>query len=403
MVLRCVLLAFVWCGLAASQDPVPAAAATPAGIPEPDIPTLLRAGDGMYLKGDYAGADLAFLEAWDIAQALRPEDPSRYDVLKKLVSVRAAAGEFADANDYLQIAIHWRETTLGPNDPKIADDLLESVSLLRGLKDYGHALTVMSQVMAMHMKENQFQSAVVADDFSRFAQIQMEYQKPEDAAGSLHTALSIRTQLAGPLDPTLIYDLDRLGAVFITLRQYDKAEEAYRHALVIRESIYGKENADLISTVDGLAYACFGQKKYEVAEPIYQRLVALWIKSVGPEHPVVAITLDKVATFYADQKKFDQARDASDRANAIRAHFLATGLTQQATEQLGEGNKPDALALYQRALRVMDPPNPIYDQLRSDTEEIVKSFAPSTVKLQKKLPAASGRAPATAAPAEKKQ
>jgi tetratricopeptide (TPR) repeat protein len=267
------------------------------------------------------------------------------------------------------------------------------------MKDYGHALTVMSTVMGIHMKESKFQSTVVADDFSRFAQIQMEYQKPEDADASLHTALSIRTQLGGPLDPSLIYDLDRLGTVSIALRKYDQAEETYRHALVIRESLYGKENADLISTVDGLAYACFGQKKYDVAEPVYQRLIALWVKSVGPEHPVVAMALDKVAVFYAEQKKFDQAKEASDRATAIRTHFLASGLTQAATEQLAEGNKSDALALYQRALKVMDPPNPMYDEMRSDTESIVKSFAPPAVKLQKKTPAPSS-APA---PSSKKQ
>jgi len=54
---------------------------------------------------------------------------------------------------------------------------------------------------------------------------------------------------------------------------------------------------------------------------------------------MVAVALDKVATFYADQKKFDQAKEAQDRGNAIRAHFLATGLSVAATEQTAEGNK----------------------------------------------------------------
>jgi tetratricopeptide (TPR) repeat protein len=382
MVARCVWLVCLWAGVAAGQD----AGTVPP--PAPDIPSLIRDGDASYLKGDYDAAHQTFLQALEMAQALPPEDPARYNVLKKLTAVRAAAGDFADANSYLQTAIEWRETTFGKDDPKIADDLLESVTLLRGMKDYGHALVVMTEVMGMHVKQSQFQSVAVADDFSRFAQIQMEYQKPEDAAGSLQTAVSIRTQLNGPLDPSLIYDLDRQGTVYIALRQYDKAEEAYRHGLVIRESLYGKENADLIPTVDGLAYACFGQKKYDVAEPIYQRLVALWIKSVGSEvHPVIAMTLDKVATFYADQKKFDQAKEASDRATAIRTHFLATGLTMQATEQLAEGNKADALALYQRALKAMDPPNPLYEEMRSDTENIVKSMSPASIKLQKKTAA----------------
>jgi len=379
MVKRCVLLLAALCHLGMGQDP-------PQAQP-PDIPSLLRAGDASYLKGDYDTAQEAFLQAWDLAQAAPPEDPARYTVLKKLTAIRSAAGQFEDANKYLQMAIDWTTATKGKDDPGITDDLLESVSLLRGLKDYGHALTVMTDVLGRHVKASGFQSVAVADDFSRFAQIQMEYQKPEDALGSLRSALSIRTQLSGPLDPSLIYDLDRMGTVTIALRQYDKAEEAYRHALVIRESMYGKDHADLIATVDGLAYACFGQKKYDEAEPIYQRLLALWIKSVGPEHPVVAMTLDKVAVFYADQKKYDQAEDAFTRANAIRTHFLASGLTEQATQEVAEGNKPDALALYQRALKVMDPPDPLYETMRSDTENIVKAMAPPAIKLQKKAPA----------------
>jgi len=80
---------------------------------------------------------------------------------------------------------------------------------------------------------------------------------------------------------------------------------------------------------------------------------------------------------------------------------LATGLTEEATEQLAEGNKSDALALYQRALKVMDPPNPAYDELRSDTQNIVKSFAPAAVKLQKKTSAAGRGASSQPAPPKK--
>ena len=150
--------------------------------------------------------------------------------------------------------------------------------------------------------------------------------------------------------------------------------------MVIRETLLGKEDADLIATVDGLAYACFGQKKYAEAEPLYQRLISLWIKSVGDDHPMVAMALDKVSTFYAGQKKYDQAKDAADRGNAIRAQFLATGLSTQATEQLAEGNKDPAMALYHRALAVMDPPSPVYEELKGIIEGVVKSLEPPAPK-----------------------
>jgi tetratricopeptide (TPR) repeat protein len=144
--------------------------------------------------------------------------------------------------------------------------------------------------------------------------------------------------------------------------------------LVIRETLYGKTHADLISTVDGLAYAIFGQKKYDAAEPVYQRLISLWEESVGKDHPMVAVALDKVAVFYADQKKFDEARAALERSTAIRAHFLATGLSQQATEEFSENHLDRAKAFYVRALAVLDPPNPVNQDLRAQLESILKSF-----------------------------
>lgn len=171
------------------------------------------------------------------------------------------------------------------------------------------------------------------------------------------------------------------------MRAYDKAEEAFRHALVIRESLYGKMHADLIATVDGLAYAFFGERKFDEAEPVYQRLVGLWGASVGAEHPMVAIALDKAAIFYSEQKKYDQAKEASGRATAIRAHFLGNGLAEQAAEQMSEGNKDAAVALYRRALTVLDPPNPIYAEMRGQIEDLLNTIAPMPSKaLTRKTP-----------------
>lgn len=54
-------------------------------------------GNAAYLKGDSESGRTAFLEAWDAGQQLPPADPVRYDVLKRLVAIRAAGGEFEDA------------------------------------------------------------------------------------------------------------------------------------------------------------------------------------------------------------------------------------------------------------------------------------------------------------------
>jgi tetratricopeptide (TPR) repeat protein len=357
--------------------------------PAPTIPDLVQTAQAAYMHADYEAAGQSLLQAWDLAQQTPPEDAVRYDVLKRLSAARAAAGAFADADNYLQLAISWRETNLGMNDPKIADDVLLSVAYCRGMKDFDRALAIMNRVVSLHLAANvasglaraeAFNSISVADDFSRIGQIQAELHKPEAAVASLSTAIGIRAKLLGALEPSLVYDLDRLGNLQIALRDYDKAEETYRHALVIRETLYGKIHADLIATVDGLAYSLFGQKKYDEADAAYQRLLTLWIVSVGGEtHPMVAIALDKIAVFYSSQKKWDQAREAATRANAIRAYLLADGLSGEASQRIDEGKPADALPLYQRALKVLDVPNPIYDQQRAEIAGMEKELE-KTVK-----------------------
>ena len=355
----------------------------------PGIPQLTKDGDARYLKGDYEGARVAFTSAWELAQQTPKENPERYDILKRLTSVRAAAGEFADADNWLQQAITWRENTLGWKDHKIADDLLISVGLCRGMKDFDRAQAIMRRVQSLHVEAYTFDSAMVADDFSRMAGIDAEQKKIDSAIHSIDAALAIRTKLGGPLDPALIADLDRLGEYQTTMRAYDLAEAAFRHALVIRETLYGKTHADLISTVDGLAYALFGQKKYEEAEPVYHRLIGLWESSVGKDHAMVAVALDKLAVFYDAQKKYAEVRDTLERSTAIRARFLAFGISQQATQAFTEGQMDQVKAFYRRGLAVLDPPNPINEELRSQFEAMLKALEappPKSGTAPKKVP-----------------
>jgi tetratricopeptide (TPR) repeat protein len=382
---RSAILAAVFAVCAIAQD-------DPAAL----IPPLLKDGDTAYLKGNYDAARKAFTSAWDAAQQTPPENPIRYDILKRLTNVRAAAGEFADADQWLQQALAWREGVLGPQDPKIADDLLLSVGFYRSLKDYDRALQIMRRVQTLHTQIYGANSPLFADDFTRTAHIYAEQKKPVQAISNHQIALGIRTRVSGALDPTLVPDLDRLGELYTTQREYENAEEAYRHVLVIRETIYGKVHADLISTIDGLAYALFGQKRYDDAEQVYNRLLDLWVQSVGKDHPMIAVTLDKIAVFYAEQKRFAEAKDAMQRSVAIRAHFHAMGISQQATTAFGEGKLPEAKAYYQRAIVVLGEPNPVTDDLRKIFEGILKT-------LDEELPKAAPPPRRIPSPAPKKQ
>lgn len=364
---------FAWICIGAAQEPAHDAASS--------IERTLATANAAYLHHDYAASLDLYRQARQAIEQTAPENPQRYEVLKRLAAVSGAQGEYKAAIDYLQSAIQWRWDRISRDDPAILIDRVQQVNLYRALEDYAQARVVLMAVMSKHQGLSGFRTIAMAEDYSLMGQIYMDEKNYSDAAEQLETAAAIRGAISGQLDVSLVPDLDRLGAVYLALHTYDKAEATFRRTLVIRESILGTENADLLATVDGLAYSYFGQDKFDEAEPMYQRLIHLWIKSVGETHPMLALTLDKVGIFYAAQKKNEQAKAAFDRANAIRANSLAAGLSTEAAQERVAGDLATAAALYARALRALDPPNDIYDAARAQAAlnlKAVDDAAPKT-------------------------
>jgi tetratricopeptide (TPR) repeat protein len=149
--------------------------------PAPDAPALIRTADASYLRGDYEAARQSLAAAWDLLQQTPPENP------------------------------------------KIADDLLVSVSLCRGAKQFDQAFKLFPSILGTHGRAYGFDSPQVAEDYSRMAQVLMDQKKPEDAAAILDVAMGIRTRLTGPLDISLLPLLDRLGGIEIEQHDYEKA------------------------------------------------------------------------------------------------------------------------------------------------------------------------------------
>jgi tetratricopeptide (TPR) repeat protein len=137
----------------------------------------------------------------------------------------------------------------------------------------------------------------------------------------------------------------------------------YRQALAIRETLYGTDSPELISTIDGLANTYSKEQMYAAAEPLYLRLVSLWEKVGGKDHPMVAVVLDKLVVFYAREGEPEKAREALARSVAIRAGFLAVGLSHQAADAISQNDQEQAKALYHRALAALGPSSPTNEDL----------------------------------------
>ena len=318
----------------------------------PDYDALRKTAHAAYLKGDYASSRQALEQAWEMVQQTDPSEPKRYDTLKQLSGVLSAAGDYAAAQNYVELAIRWREN-IDRSDPKIADEYIELASLCQRQKDFARALELLGSALRIHSRQNP-PNVQMADDLSRVALIYMEQKKPTEATPPLETAISIREQVLGAEHPSILGELDRLGAIWIALREYAKAEDTFRRALIIRE-----------------------------------RLLGLWALSTGdPTHPMVAMTYDKMAVFYRAQDRWEEGTAAAESANALRAIFFATGLSQEATARQAHGDKQDAARLFAQALASLDESHPEHAEFRKQLEqnlaELQIEVKPRRVPLKKK-------------------
>jgi tetratricopeptide (TPR) repeat protein len=358
------------------------------GQEPPDIEGLLKTAHAAYRKADYPAARKSLEEAWTAAGELPQNDPKRYEILKQLSAVLSSAGENDEAEKYVELAINWRETAVGRDDPLIADDMVELATICERRKDFDRAIAILRQVIGIHTKAHgNFENSDVADDFSRIALVQAQDNKPEVAIPTLLTVIGIREKVLGAESPGLLTELDRLGALQISARAYDDAEITFRRELVIRERVLGSKSPDLLTTLDGLAYSLFGQKKYDDAEPFYKRLLDLW--TLIGNIPMIAETDEKIAVFYREQKKWDEGTEAAANAIALRALVSAAGLSTEATQWLAHGDKAHGIEYYRKALATLDPNRKDHDGLRAQLEHVLADLdppKPTKTPVKKKQP-----------------
>jgi hypothetical protein len=94
---------------------------------------------------------------------------------------------------------------------------------------------------------------------------------------------------------------------------------------------------------------------------------------------MVAVALDKLVVFYAKAGEPAKAREALARSVAIRARFLAVGLSHQAVDEISQDHQEQAKALYHRALVALGPSNPANEELITEIKKALADLqAPAT-------------------------
>ncbi|MBA3973181.1 MAG: hypothetical protein C0504_03060 [Candidatus Solibacter sp.] len=339
-------------------------------------PGLLHEGLASYQKGDRVSALGLLEEARQLADTGPAESRTRYEILKALAAVSASIGDYEKAEQWLEIAMNWRERYEKAALVDLSDDRMELAGILEWRKDYERAAAVLKSIEQQYVRQPQgISDPRLADVLGR--QAHLFSAMGDKAAAAVYSERSIRLRAAqlGEWHVWLTNELERLGVYALQARNYAKAEEAYQHAVLIRERAQGRDHIDLVSSLDGLAYALYGQKKHAEAEQVYARLLKSWTGTAGIEHPMVILTLDKIASLYRDWGREDDAQAAEAKAIALRALFHANGLVRQAGELIRQKRTKQALALYRKAQALTDPNRMEHAELRKKLTASLAEYA----------------------------
>jgi len=234
---------------------------------QPDINALIASGRAKQSQSDKAGARELYEQAWAEIEKGPAEDPRRYDIAKLLAGIHTMLGEYPKAEEYLQLAIAWREAVNGKKDPKLPDEFVELAVLCYREKDYPRGLQLLRQAMQRQAELDRFDSLPVADILSRMAVIHLGQENYSQAAWALESALDIRAKISGADHSSLLPDLDRLATTRVKMRSSrylhgdrKQGETLYRQALTLLDP-ERPEHKQLRELIQGILKAIASETK----------------------------------------------------------------------------------------------------------------------------------------------
>jgi serine/threonine protein kinase/tetratricopeptide (TPR) repeat protein len=150
-----------------------------------------------------------------------------------------------------------------------------------------------------------------------------------------------------------------IGAVYLDLGEYTKAEAMARQALSLNRSVYGTEHLTVTAALDNLATALGRQGKYAEAEALSREAVAKCRSLLGNEHPVLAKLLNNLVESVHDQGNYVEAEALGRQALAMNKRLLGTedpavaaSLNNLAAVLMAQGKYADAESLFREAMTI---------------------------------------------------
>jgi serine/threonine-protein kinase len=150
---------------------------------------------------------------------------------------------------------------------------------------------------------------------------------------------------------------DSIGAAYVSLGLYDKAERLFRSALALRKGIFGGEHVLVAVTLNNLAEARAAKGAYGEAEQMHVEALRIRRKLLGAEDPQTQQSASNLAVLYMTRGEYGKAEQMDRETLAIRRRQakgrsvdVAYSLNNLAVLLYRKGEYGEAEKLYREAL-----------------------------------------------------
>jgi len=296
-----------------------ALARRPRADPREEAAALSAIGVMLLKKGeldqalDHQQRALAIFEA-----ALGPDQPDIADLLLNMGDVLRQQGKPDEALSCLRRALAIREAALGPHHPDVANPLTTIGAVLGERGQQEEALTHLQRALAIREAALGASHPDVATALNNIGIMYKGQGKLPEALAHFQRALAILEASLGPAHPRLAFPLNNIGEVLRAQGEQERALDYYERALTVLEGSMGSDHPNVASSLINLGNLLYDQKRYDEAEQHYQRALEIQRRTLPEGHPHEAWPRLGLAKIELVRGRFERAREHAEQAVSIR-------------------------------------------------------------------------------------
>ena len=346
---------------------------------------LLNFGDICRAHGYLPAAKTYFEKALQIANGEKEEnnqDNMKFTatVLNSLGIIYWKLGQFERAKEYHQQALDLLGI-LNPitPSPEIADSLNKLGNVCFSLGQFETAKDFYSESLTMREELHGKEDATVVVSLNNLGSVHSVLGDPHTAKDFYQRSLDLAKKTYGSIHPRVADCFCNLGIVHSELYLTSEAIKYHNKALEMRKELYFPDHILISESYNNVGLMYKAQGQLVKAMDCYKSALQIREKTLDEEHPAMAELLSNLGQLYMDLGEMQKSKDCHFRARNIRMEILPCDHCQLGDTMFNLGmvfeqcsNLDNAADSFQRALRIYSKSFPMSHQLCQSADERLK-------------------------------